>query len=95
MIQDLLEYMRGERAAILDQVRELAEIESPSGDRDAVNRAVDLFAGWAGELGTVERFPNPEFGDHLRVAFDLGDPADDGIALGLGHLDTVYPDRHA
>ncbi len=91
MITDLLEFMRRERAPILERVRELAAIESPTGDRMAVNRAVEAVADWASGLGEVRRFPQTDFGDHLRIEVDLGPGSQDGLVLGMGHLDTVYP----
>ena len=75
------------------RLRELVEVESPSEDAAAVNRAADLVAGWARELGgEVERHPGGRFGDVVEIRF-AGRSADDGgrPVLLLGHLDTVWP----
>ncbi|HEV2577904.1 MAG TPA: M20 family metallopeptidase [Acidobacteriaceae bacterium] len=71
------------------RLRELVEIESPSDDREAVNRAADCVVGWACELGAqVKRHDGGSFGDVVELRFGTelrGKPV-----LLLGHLDTVY-----
>ena len=76
---------------ILDGIREWVEIESPTTDRDAVNRMVDkVAAGYRGTGATVERIPGTEgFGDHLLVTSPWG--GDGPGILILSHLDTVHP----
>jgi glutamate carboxypeptidase len=73
------------------RLRELVEVESPSEDKGAVDRAGELVAGWAEELGgKVKRHRQREFGDVLQLRFG---PARSkrGRVLLLGHLDTVWP----
>ena len=87
--QRIFEYMRSHRREIVDCIRALVEIESPSGDKDAVDRAADCVAEAVGGIAAVTRYPQTEHGDHLRIAFDI--PAKgEGQILGLGHLDTVW-----
>lgn len=72
------------------RLRELVEIESPSDDREAVNRAADLVVDWARETGTeVRRHPGGSFGDVVELRFGAG--GNGKPVLLLGHLDTVYP----
>ena len=73
------------------RLRELVEVESPSEDKAAVDRAGELVAGWAGELGgKVRRYRQKAFGDVLELRFG---PARSkrGRVMLVGHLDTVWP----
>jgi glutamate carboxypeptidase len=73
------------------RLRELVEVESPSEDKAAVDRAGTLVAGWAEALGgKVKRHKQKAFGDVLELRFG---PARSkrGRVLLLGHLDTVWP----
>lgn len=79
---------RQEHAAAL--LRELVEIESPSHNKQAVNRMADRVEREAIALGAeVLRHPGGEFGDRL-IAHWKGSQAGSGILL-LCHMDTVWP----
>jgi glutamate carboxypeptidase len=72
------------------RLRDLVEVESPSDDQRAVNRANDLVAEWARALGAeVVRHAGGSFGDVMEVRF--GAAGERRPALVLGHLDTVWP----
>lgn len=88
-IRRILEYMRARRPAIIELTRTLVEIESPTGDKAGVNRVADAVTEAAGGYATVTRYPQEDFGDHLRLEFDIP-TAGDGQVLGLGHIDTVW-----
>lgn len=84
-----MEAIRGNELRLRTRLRELVEIESPSDDREAVNRAADCVIGWARELGAeVTRHPGGSFGDVVELRF--GAMSDRKPVLLLGHLDTVY-----
>ena len=84
-----MEQIRGNESRLRARLRELVEIESPSDDREAVNRAADCVAEWAQKLdGEVRRFPGGTFGDVVEVRF--GAALSGKPVLVLGHLDTVY-----
>lgn len=89
-MQRLVEEVRGAELRLRERLRELVEIESPSDDRDGVNRAADCVVDWARELGAeVRRHPGGSYGDVLELRFGAetaGTPV-----LMLGHLDTVHP----
>ncbi len=73
------------------RLRELVEVESPSEDKAAVDRAGELVVRWAEELGAkVKRHRQKAFGDVLEVRFGPARSAK-GRVLLLGHLDTVWP----
>ena len=88
-VRRILEYMRDSQPAIVELIRTLVEIESPTHDRRAVNRMADAVAQAAGSHAVVERFPQREYGDHLRLEFDIPTKGE-GQILGLGHMDTVW-----
>lgn len=72
------------------RLRQLVEVESPSEDREAVNRANDLVSRWSMELGgEVRRHPGGPFGDVMELRFRGG--RGQRPVLILGHLDTVHP----
>ena len=80
-----------DRDAILEQIRGITSIESPTSHPAGVNRVLDVIGGWFAGTGTAcERFSiDDRFGDILKVR---GDPGRDipGI-LVLSHVDTVHP----
>lgn len=89
----LLEHLTGRQEQIVDLVRRLVEVESPTTDRDGVNRAMALVAGEVRALGgTVEPVPQvPERadrGDHMAASWP-GRMAEAPV-LVLIHLDTVW-----
>jgi glutamate carboxypeptidase len=84
-----LRYFEERKDGIVQTVRNLVEIESPSDNKQAVDRVAALLAGRFEGLGGHAKFHRvPNFGDHLQVDFagKRGKPV-----LLLGHYDTVYP----
>ncbi|MDQ2925904.1 MAG: M20/M25/M40 family metallo-hydrolase, partial [Acidobacteriota bacterium] len=91
--KDILQAAHTGEAALLKRLRALVEIESPSDDKTAVDRANDLVAGWAVDLGaTVKLHKQRAFGDVLELRFGpVKNPrAQRPRVLLLGHLDTVW-----
>jgi len=79
------------KGRLRSRLRELVEVESPSEDKAAVDRAGELVAGWAiGLGGKVKRHRQRGFGDVLELRFGPG-RSKAGRVLLLGHLDTVWP----
>ncbi len=87
----VLRYTTEKVPEIIDWIGRLVEIESPSNDPAAVNRAVDFIADHVAGEAKVKRHRAKGFGDHLRLEFHLSGRRKQGQVLGLGHLDTVYP----
>ena len=76
---------------LLGRMRELVEVESPSGDKAGVDRAGAMVCGWAEALGgVVKRHKQKAFGDVLELRFGPV-RSKRGRVLLLGHLDTVWP----
>ncbi len=86
-MRDLLAYLREHTPNILKDVEELVRLESPSHDREGINRVQDLNQEWFGSVGSVERVRS-DLGDVLQV--HVTGASDDRILL-LAHMDTVYP----
>ena len=85
-----LRYFEERRDPMIQTIRQLVEIESPSDNKEAVDRLGSLLAGRFEGLGGHAKFHRTQgFGDHLQVDF-AGKKSGKPILL-LGHLDTVYP----
>src|ERR1700733_13471834 len=85
-----LPYFQDRKDQIIQTIRQLVEIESPSDNKDAVDRLGSLLAGRFEGLGGHAKFHQvPNFGDHLQV--DFAGAGSGKPVLLLGHLDTVYP----
>ncbi len=63
------------------------ECESPSGDRDAIDRFVSLISDVLAPVSKIRIFPH----GHLRAEFNLPGRGKNGQTLVLGHSDTVWP----
>ena len=85
-----LRYFEEHNGEISETIRQLVEIESPSDNKQAVDRLGSLLAGRFEGLGGHAKFHRAhDFGDHLQVDFS-GTRGGKPILL-LGHHDTVYP----
>jgi len=88
MTDDLLTWCTRERGWLLDTIGALVRLESPSTDRQAVERCGDEIQRRLAALGgNVSRIPGGNRGDHVRADFDGGPTR----VLLLGHFDTVWP----
>ena len=83
-----------ETKKILSTLQEWVEVESPTFDKEAVNRMMDLCSNFLAEMGgKIERLPGKKnLGDCVRAAFNetpenINSP---GILI-MGHMDTVHP----
>jgi glutamate carboxypeptidase len=79
------------RDAMIDEIRSIVDIESPSHNVAqsiaVTDKIVELFCSLSLNL-SIERERAEEYGDHLIIrAF----PADEKSILLLGHTDTVHP----
>jgi len=81
---------------LLERLRGLVEIESPSDDKAAVDRCVEAAAAMAEQLdGRVRRHRQRKLGDVLELRFAplrrIPRRQDTRPLMLLGHLDTVWP----
>ena len=80
---------------MVETVRQLVEIESPSDNKPAVDRIAAFLAPRFEALGGRTQFhPSHDFGDSLQIDFEGLSPSGSSNrkpVLLLGHYDTVYP----
>jgi glutamate carboxypeptidase len=94
--QQILEWLRGQREAMIAALREMVDTDGGSYDKagvDAVGAQVARFCEANGIA--VQRLPQSRFGDCLRATVEGGDATASGnqrqnIVL-MGHRDTVFP----
>jgi glutamate carboxypeptidase len=90
-MMDLGRVISAREGQLKGRLRELVEVESPSEDKAAVDRAGELVAGWVeGMGGKVRRHRQKAFGDVLELRFGPARSKRERVLL-LGHLDTVWP----
>jgi glutamate carboxypeptidase len=86
-----LDAVAGHSGWMIETLRELVEVESPSDDKVAVDRVVGLAAELGLQLGgRVKRHKQKRFGEVLELRFGPARSSRKPILL-LGHLDTVWP----
>ncbi len=88
MTRRLLDYCDRSIDWMLELAESLVAIESPTDDKEAVDRCGALLALRLEEMGgDVTRIASTAAGDHLRASFGAGPKQ----VLLLGHFDTVWP----
>lgn len=89
--QNILHLTQTKLPGYLRQLEQLVRIESPSEDPAAVNRAHELVAGWAADLGArIKKHRQKAYGDVYELRFGPRSSKQKPILI-LGHLDTVWP----
>jgi len=87
----IVQAVEARAAWMIHALRQMVEVESPSDDKAAVDRAVVLVAKLAAGLGgRVKIHKQKQFGDVLELRFGPARSSRKPILL-LGHLDTVWP----
>jgi glutamate carboxypeptidase len=77
---------------MLEILRLMALIESPSLEKEPADRCCEFLAGiWSQRGASVEVIPQKHRGNHLRITFSPGATHAKSQLLVLGHYDTVYP----
>src|SRR4051794_38265772 len=76
------------RAEMIEALRRLVELESPSDDRAALDACAAALTSMFGELGPVETVETPR-GRNLKVRIDGSETSPHAVALC--HYDTVWP----
>jgi glutamate carboxypeptidase len=86
-----LRYFEQRQEQMVETIRQLVEIESPSDDKPSVDRiAAFLAAKFEALGGRTELHRSREFGDSLQIDFAEAHAGRKPVLL-LGHHDTVYP----
>jgi glutamate carboxypeptidase len=87
---ETLLYFESRLPSMIDAIREIVDIESPSHDGVRSRQVADLIERWTaplGDIATLERIP-VEDGEHLIVRAFSGEGKP---TMFLGHTDTVHP----
>ena len=88
---DTSRYFQQRQNEMIEMIREIVEIESPSCDVERSRHVVTWVENEARKIGLdleIERVRAEEYGDHLLIRAFPGDQK--GVLL-LGHTDTVHP----
>lgn len=89
-VSSVLKEVRRHEVNLIDRLRALVEIESPSADKMGVDQVQTVFAEWAEAAGAkIRRHAHRSFGDSLEIRFGDRYRGESRIML-LGHLDTVW-----
>jgi glutamate carboxypeptidase len=84
----ILEYLLAQQEAMIETLASLVALDSPSSEREAVNRVADFMGEALASTGArVQRLAQIAFGDHLHASWGDGSQQ---IML-VGHMDTVWP----
>jgi len=88
-VREVLRYAESQREKMIADIRELVELESPSSDKQAVDRCGQFIQEYFAALGgRVKRHRQRSAGDQLQIDF-AGFRGRAPILL-LGHFDTVW-----
>ena len=92
---EIEEYFQTRQSEIVEMIREIVEVESPSYDVERSKMVADWIEGQASNIDLdlqIERRTADEYGDHVLIrAFASPDSKDPKHILLLGHTDTVHP----
>ncbi len=82
-----IDYFTRHLGDYLRQLRDLVEIDTPTGDVEGAGRAADLLAGLLAPFGEVDRVQLDGFGPLVRLCL----PGHGARVLLSAHYDTVWP----
>lgn len=87
----LLQLLRPALPQMLATLKQFVLAESPSLEKDALDRCCQLIASeWSKRGVNIARIAQKHRGDHLRITWTPQDSRPQGQLLVLGHYDTVY-----
>ena len=87
-----LPYLRKRLPQMMETLRELTVLESPSLDKEPTDRCCQFLAEkWLRHGTIVQILRQKHCGDHLRVVWKPAEGRAKSQLLVLGHYDTVYP----
>ncbi len=90
-MDSILRQVKGYQAEMLDLIARFVICESPSDDRAAVDRFVDLVCDTLAPVARVKTVSGGRFGRHVLAEMKLPGRKKSGQILALGHSDTVWP----
>lgn len=91
-INEMHSWLRKHERDIVQMLRRMVEIESPSHDKPAVDRMSHLVAAeWKKRGAQIRILPIREYGNQVIAELQPSHKPTGRQLLVLGHLDTVYP----
>lgn len=85
-------YFRSRQGEMVQTLKKLVELESPTLDKKAVDACSESVVKEMASLGLkVKRMPQKEVGDFYLIEYSPAAKAEDKPILLLGHTDTVWP----
>ncbi len=90
-VDTILRHVKGYQAEMVELIGRYVACESPSDDRAAVDRFVDLVCDTLAPVARIKRVAGGRFGRHLVAEMKLPGRKKSGQVLALGHSDTVWP----
>ena len=87
----ILACVQAKQEDLIAFLRQMVEIETPSGDEEAIVRFADFLEAKTSDIAKMRRVKARGFGPHLLLEFDLPGARKRGQILGLAHSDTVHP----
>jgi glutamate carboxypeptidase len=88
----LISALRPRQSQMVELLRELVLLESPSTEKAAADHCCGFLAAqWMLRGGITHILKREQRGNHLRVVWPPADLEPTGQLLVLGHYDTVYP----
>ncbi len=88
--QRILAYLRSHQDEMVAHLQQLAELESPTSDKAAIDRLGAVLAEQLRATGAaVDVQAQASAGNHLRARWGAGQASNDGLLL-LTHMDTVW-----
>jgi glutamate carboxypeptidase len=86
-VDPILAFAQAEEKNIIKLIRLMVECESPSDDRNALDRFVSLLSDVVAPMAKIRIVRE----GHMRIEFALPGARKRGRILALGHSDTVWP----
>ena len=92
MARELLGYLREHRRTMVELLRRLALVESPSARPEGQREVMDILSETLGGLDyAVRRLSGRRSGGHLYARPRRRSGAGQAVQLLVGHCDTVWP----
>ena len=89
---DWLALAKSHKTELFELIEKLVLIETPTSDKAANDNISVITADILRSLGAeVKIHPQKDFGDHITADWPARNGSNEGHALVVGHLDTVWP----
>jgi glutamate carboxypeptidase len=91
-VREILKFLRGGQAEMVRLLEKFVRCESPSFNKEAVDRMGEIVADeWQKRGAQLHILQQSKQGNHVRAEISEGNGRADGQLMVLGHMDTVYP----